>query len=124
MERTGTDGGSDLAPGAGRARAGRSRRRSGESSNDGPEKGDTATAGGTQSDLEIELSILQSNYEKCLNFGLKARAIPTQTIDGQMPVLVIQMLNVGKCQTCGSWIVGPTCPTCGSRIIGKICPIS
>lgn len=56
--------------------------------------------------------ILQSNYEKCLNFGLKARAIPTQTIDGKQPVLVIQMLNVGRCPTCGSWIVGWTCPTC------------
>ena len=112
MERTDTAGGSDLAPGAGRARAGRSRPRSGEDSSDGPERGDTATADGTQSDLEIELSILQSNYEKCLNYGLKARTFLQETTDGQMPVLVIQMLNIGKCQTCGSWIVGQGCPIC------------
>ena len=93
-------------------RGGRSSRRSAESSGDGQEREDTTTVGAKQSDLEIELSILQSNYEKCLNFGLKARAIPTQTIDGKQPVLVIQMLNVGRCPTCGSWIVGWTCPTC------------
>ena len=112
MERPDTAGACDSRLTDAGARAERSRRRSAESSSDGQEKGDTAIAGEKQRDLEIELSILQSNYEKCLNFGLKARAIPTQTIDGQMPVLVIQMLNVGKCQTCGSWIVGPTCPTC------------
>jgi hypothetical protein len=112
MERPDTDGAYDSRPTGAGARAGRSPRRSAESSGDGQEREDTATAGAKQSDLEIELSILQSNYEKCLNFGLKARAIPTQSINGEMPVLVIQMLNVNKCPTCGSWIVGWTCPTC------------
>ena len=112
MERLDTDGGSDSRLTDAGARAGGSRRRSAESSSDGPEREDTEKAGGTQPDLEIELSILHSNYEKCLNFGLKARVIPTQTIDGQQPVLVIQMLNVSKCPMCGSWIVGWTCPTC------------
>lgn len=112
MERPDTAGAYDSRPTDVGARAERSRRRSAESSSDAQEKEGTATAGEKQSDLEIELSILQSNYEKCLNAGLKARAIPTQTTDGQMPVLVIQMLNVGKCQTCGSWIVGQACPIC------------
>jgi len=112
MESPDTDGAYDSRPTDAGARAERSRQRSAESSSDGGGKEGTATAGEKQSDLEIELSILQSNYEKCLNAGLKARAIPTQTIDGQMPVLVIQMLNVGRCQACGSWIVGLTCPIC------------
>ena len=112
MERPDTAGAYDSRPTDADVRAERSRRRSAENSNDGPEREDTATAGEKQSDLEIELSILQSNYEKCLNFGLKARTIQQETTDGQMPVLVIQMLNVDKCPTCGSWIVGRTCPIC------------
>ncbi len=112
MERPDIDGAYDSRLAVPDVRAERSRRRSGENSTDGPGKEGTEKAGGRQSDLEIELSILQSNYEKCLNFGLKARTIQQMTTDGQMPVLVIQMLNVSKCPTCQSWIVGRTCPIC------------
>ena len=112
MERIDTDGALDLPLTAAGARVERSRRRSARSSNSDQAKDDTGKAESLQTELEIELSILQSNYEKCLNFGLKARTIQQETTDGQMPVLVIQMLNVDKCPTCGSWIVGRTCPIC------------
>src|SRR5262245_36860806 len=75
MESPDTAGAYDSRPTDAGARAERSRQRSAESSSDGGGKEGTATAGEKQSDLEIELSILQSDYEKCLNAGLKARAI-------------------------------------------------
>lgn len=112
MERADTDGGLGLQPIGDPAQAARSRRRSAASSSDDLGKEDTKTAERSQPDLEIELSILQSNYEKCLNFGLRARIVESMTIDGLTPVLTIQMLDVSRCPTCNNWIPGQACPMC------------
>ncbi len=113
MERLGTDGGSDSQLTAARAQADGSRRRSGEDSNNDRAKGVTSKADGQPNDFAVELSLLQSVYEQAISAGLRART--TQRAggsDGQIPVLTIQLWNVSKCPTCGSWITGLTCPIC------------
>lgn len=112
MEKLDSDGVSDSRPIDAPARAGKSRRRSFENLHIDQAKDDTGQAENSQIDLEIELSILQSNYEKCLNYGLNARVMQRTAADNQMPVLLIQMLNISKCPGCGNWIVGLKCPTC------------
>lgn len=112
METQGTDGDYALPPIDVPARAGKSRRPSARNSKRDREREDTRKAGETLSDLEIELSILQSSYEACLNAGLQALTREQVSTDGQMPVLTIQMLNVAKCPACQSWIIGLKCPVC------------
>lgn len=112
MERPDTAGAYDSRPTDEGARAERSRRRSAESSSDGQEKDGTATAGGQPKDFAVELSLLQSVYEQAIVAGLWAKATEQVALNGQMPVLTIQLWNVSKCPTCESWITGLTCPMC------------
>jgi hypothetical protein len=112
MERSDTDGAYDSQQAGPGVRAEKSRRRSGENSNDDPEKEGTAIAGRRPNDFAVELSLLQSVYEQAISAGLRAKTTQLATTDGQIPVLTIQLWNVSKCPICGSWIVGQTCPIC------------
>lgn len=93
------------------AQAAKSRRRSKGNSKRGPAKDGTLKADKKQTDLDVELSLLQSVYEQAINAGLKATSFETETAT-QMPVIVIRLFNVSKCPECGSWISGRKCPMC------------
>lgn len=107
-----TDGACDLPPTAARARAGGSRRRSAGSLNGDQAKGDTSTADKQPSDFVVELGLLQSVYEQAINAGMWGKVGQQAAMDGQIPVLTIQLWNVSICPDCGSWITGQTCPMC------------
>ena len=68
-------------------------------------------AGPTPSDCEVELSILQSAYDRSLGAGLRAKKITTD-VNGE-PVLVLQLYGVRLCEVCGCWTMQTFCPACG-----------
>lgn len=112
MEKQDTDGAFDSQSVALAVPAEKSRRRSAENSRSAQERAGTPTAGKQPKDFAVELSLLQSVYEQAIVAGMWGKTTEQTAMDGQMPVLTIQLWNVSKCPACGSWITGRTCPTC------------
>ena len=95
-----------------RGRAERSRH--GSKPNSPTEKGVVATKKADQklSDSEVELSLLQSAFERFLEAGGQARLhqMPQSTI------LLIELWGVTKCHNCEAWTTLTTCPGCQTTL--------
>lgn len=90
------------------------RPRSKKSLTPGPDADDMPQVEKMPSDLETELSILQTVYDQALQAGLRAKKIPGHTPTGA-PMLTLELHDVLLCPVCKVWTSETPCPVCKGK---------
>lgn len=102
-----------------RAKAGRSQAGLNPSSPNAKAKAGTQKAEPTLNDLEIELSILQSAYERFLEAGGKAKVINIRdglSLGVASGVFTLEIHGVNICPIDDAWTTETKCPQCGKEL--------